>query len=571
MTSAPPRSDAETAVDRRQVLLILGAHWRVLFSQTGWRLAVGIVVNVMFAAFVAGVSAAAFLAGVWLRRSATHGDLAAPLVHAASHFVFLSLVASPVLGLRGNEFLDVTKLFTLPVNHRTVFAASILGLLASHTVAVVALPYVAFVAGVSGGAAAAMAAAAAAACVVVAGVAAGQALYFLFLGVFSSRKWRDLSRVLAALSVAGFYIAMQSLRADAVTRGFAPAVRSFDGWKDMLVPLPSWWGAHAIAAEGALRWLPALLLPALVVWLVRISARLQERAFFSEIEERRPARPDAPAAARRGIAAGLASRLRGVLGGLVEKDVRLLLREPSVRIQVLQQFAFSVVPMALALLQSRGGRSPAALFAWVAYVPVLASFGLSMNLIGTEGPGIQHVLLTPAPRRSIVLAKLLSLWGVVGSSLAAFAALAVTAIAIAAAGEAAGPAALRGLLAGLEAFAAFGVFAAIGAVTGTLFPLPVTVRDRRALRQATTGRTGCLRTLLYFASLGGGAAACGPVFLAFHHPMFTKGESSPLLAVTIPLALGYAALLAWLGTRAGGAILADREEQVMAVLAKPQE
>ncbi|MCE9638429.1 MAG: hypothetical protein K8T90_22230, partial [Planctomycetes bacterium] len=301
-----------------------------------------------------------------------------------------------------------------------------------------------------------------------------------------------------------------------------------------------------------------------------------------EIEER----SDVSSGPSRGVAAWLGRRIRGPLGGLAEKDARLLLRDPAVRIMLIQQMGYAVVPLARALLNAGGRRGAGELsaaaasggFEWmlagVVFLPVVVSTSLAFNPLGTEGPGLQHVLLGPVPRRTIVLSKVITLVVLVGGVLAALCGVGTFVVAMFAGHLPVGAALGRAGLAAIEAPCAYAVFAAAGAVFGSYFPLRVGSRDRRALTQASGAGGGCLRSMAGFATILVAGALCVPVALCFHHPALARladRDSIPWLALTVPLGAAYAACAVWAGAAIGGTALAAREESALEVLTKSYE
>lgn len=570
-------------VDWEQVRLILGARWRVVLrgaASSWWRMLLTAFGWLMFAVVVVGVSVAAGFFAWWIRTNGEFGNAGAAVMHAAFLLCFVSLAVTPALGLRGNEFLDVTKLFTLPVGHRTVFVASLGGMMLSPGVLFLVAPAAGMVVGWGGGPVAVLGGLVALAGVALSGIALGQIGLLLFLDVFRSRKWRDASRIVMVLFSAGIYSGMRFVTGDIAASGLRTGLRALDAWKDWLMPLPSWWAAHAVTGTSALRWVPALALPLLVVWLVSMAARLQERAYFGEIEER----SEVSAGPSRGVAVWLGRRFRGALGGLVEKDARLLLREPAVRIMLIQQFAYSVLPFAAAVWRpgarhaASEGAPPGAAelsFAGIVFLPVLlAAAGLAMNPLGTEGPGLQHVLLSPVPRRTVLLSKVIALTAVVGGALALLCAGGTLAVAMLAWHLPLPEALGRAGLALVEAPAAYLVSTGVGAVFGAYFPVRIGSRDRRALRQATGASGGCLRALAGLVAVLASVVLCAPVAAGFHHPAIGRwlhAETGAWLAITVPAALAYAACVAWGGAVFGGAVLADREEAALEVLTKSYE
>ena len=567
----------EDRIDWRQVRLVVGAHWRIVVraaSASVGKLLLTALGLAILAGLVVGATVATYLGIAYLRSDPQTSHVAGAAVHGIFLFSLVTLTVSPALGLRGNEFLDVTKLFSYPVNHRTVFAASLAGLLTSGSVLLFTVPLFGAVLGYGGSPAEILGGLAAALMVAFTGIALGQTALLLFLDVFRSRKWRDLSRLVVALFGAGLYAGMRLTSGSAMEQGLHAGLATLDRWKDWLLPVPSWWGAHAVTGTGFVRWLPALALPVLVVWLVRVAGRLQERAYFGEIEERTEA---VSGAGGGGIAGWFGRRVPGAFGAALEKDLRLLFRDPTVRLQLIQRFAFLVVPLAAAFVQGgrRGAPPPDVLLAAIVYLPALGSLRFALNPLGTEGPGIQQSVITPASRRTILGAKVAALCVALGGGISVLVALATFVAAMVVGRMDVGTSLGRAGLAILEHGAVLGVFAGIGAVVGPFFPQRAVTRERRALKQASTDQGGCVSSLVYLAAFLGGLVVCAPIAFAFHHPAILAAaagtDSSAFLALSVPLALAYGVGLAIVGVRIGGAVLVRREETVVAELTKSME
>jgi ABC-2 type transport system permease protein len=565
-------ADRERAVDWAQVRTVLWAQWRLgtrVATRSRWMLVLTTLGWVLYVGVVAALSAGAFFATFAARQHAGLAATMPALVHVAFLFVLVALSVSPALGLRGNEFLDVTKLFVYPVNHRTVFASSLLGLVVSKSVLFFALPLLAAVAGWSASPGALVGGLLATLLLVLVAVALGQTILLVFLDLFRSRRWRDVSRIAGALIGAGIYGGMRFLSGEAIRTQGRNALEQIEAWRNWAAPLPSWWAAHAVTGAGWTRWLPALALPVLLFWLVLVAARFQERAYFGEIEERR----ERVTGSGGGLAGWFGRRVRDPAGAEIEKDLRLLLRDPTVRIQLIQQFAFVVIPF-VAIFLRRDGPPPEGLIAGFAYLPVLTSMALTMNPLGTEGGGMQHALLTPVRRATIVLGKVLALTIVVGGMFAALVGAGAFLLSFLGLGAGVAGSLGRAALACVEALCVYAAFAGVGSVVGAYLPWKMVTRSQRALRQTSGGRQGCARALLSFASLGVGGVLCVPISLAFHHPLLAelaKVDSRPFLALTVPAAAAYAAFLLWAGTRVAGGVLERREEAVLDVMNKPSE
>lgn len=571
--------DAERAIDWTQVRHVLWARWRLALrsaSTAWWKLALTVLVWTGFSAAAFGSAVGCFFVVATLRANPDFAHVVRPAIHVAFLFVLVSLSVSPALGLRGNEFLDVTKLFVYPVNHRTVFAASLAGLLTSPSVLFFTFPLLGAVAGYGGSVPEVALGLVVVLLLVLVAVAVGQTGLLLFLDLFRSRRWQDVSRIVVALVGAGAYGVFRVASGSAFRTGGGAALDAVDQWRNWSVPLPSWWAAHAITGTGAVRWLPALALPLLLFWLIVAAARLQERAYFGEIEERR----DVSASSGRGVAAWFGRRFRGAFGAVLEKDLRVLLRDPTIRILVIQQTAFALVPLAATFFGRGAGDATRSavraefFYAGIVALPVFASLGFTMNPYGTEGPGLQHALLTAVPRRTLALGKMVSLALTMGLGLSLLTAAGAGVLAWFVQREGALGTAGRVACAGLESMFAFFVFAAVGAVIGAYAPSRIVSRDRRALRQTSGGREGCMRGLLGLAAFMIGSAACVPIAFAFHHPAIFEAlgrDSRPFLAPSIALAAAYVAGAVVLGSRMGGAALERREEEVLAVLARSDQ
>lgn len=565
----------EEDVDWSQVRAVLSLRWTLLVrSHRGrvWRFVLTGFTWAMLLLGVAALTAFAWFAGTKLRADPEGALRARWVVHAAFHFAFVMLAAVPAIGLRTSDFLDVTKLFVFPVNHRTVFCASVLGAATAPGVFLTGLPLAALAISQADGPAERVGCALAAMATVAAGIVTGQMLLLLFLDLFRSRRWRDVSRIVVAVLSAGIYLSFRALGAGVAGR-FAEIAESTAVWIDRLVLLPSWWGAHAASGSGWLRWIPALALVPYVVIVARVAAHVQRRVFFGEIEA---ARSDG-GVVRRGWAGVVARAFRGPFADLVEKDVKVLLREPGLQIQILQQTMFLVVPLAMSLWRARsgGGRDEAGTiwFAGIAGISSLVVSALAMNPLGTEGAGIQHAMLLPIPRARILRAKSAAFLSVVGLAAAVLAGVAACLVSHVRLGETPGVVAVRGVCTGAETFAALCVVAGVGCVVGSWRPHRLVVRERRALRQTAGTRGGCIGWLIGLLALLAAAVLLVPIGLAMHLPVVAGrvGDPSPALVggVLFSLAWGVAALAA--GAWLGGRVLERSTETALEVLIAPDE
>jgi hypothetical protein len=572
----------ESAIDWRQVRLLLATNWRTKFnraSRSPVRSAFGVLLLSGFA-FAAVILSIAL--GIWVdSKKTSRPELAGAAVHQVFLTVFFIIVATPVLGFRGNEFLDVTKLFVYPVGHRTVFAATLAGLMASGAVLFLSLPVAATVIGYGGPPGTIAAGLVAGLVLVLVAVALGQLVLLAFLNTLKGRKWRDLTMVLVPLFFGGFWVTYQILlrRGSQGRSSLDGAVEWFAKWKDWTLPLPSWWAAHAVTGSGWTRFVPLVAALALVVWLVRASAVLQERAYFGEVA----AEVAAEGVVRRGLLARIASRLRDPLGALVEKDLSILGREPAVKSILIGQSIYPVFGCGFGIYQlwtstaHEGLGRYAPLAGLVSYPLLLMELGLVINLLGLEGGGAVHAMLLPVRRRLLLLGKDVAFLLVFGTLNAAVAIVAtIVAFVVTRAGSVAA-CAQWSLLGALEGYCVLAVGLGIGNIVSVISPIRVAVRDRRAIRQQAGGREGCARSLVSLVAVFGSMALSLPIAALFHLPyglgLIPQVGSAPgwAILVTVPVAVLLAAAVLLGGAVAGGRLLELREEDVVGRLTRSDE
>jgi hypothetical protein len=385
--------------------------------------------------------------------------------------------------------------------------------------------------------------------------------------------------VLVPVVVGSLYVGFQVMsRGTGEKQAMTEIVAWFDRVKDWTLVLPSWWAAHAATGASWSRLVLAAPLAGLVVWLVRSSATLQERAFHGEVEEG----PVGDRVGARGLVGRMVARMRGPVGAVAEKELAILRREPAVRSILVGQAIYPVLWGAYGVYSLVASRDPSQLARYaplaglVAYPMLLMELGLTLNLLGLEGGGAVHSLLLPVPRHVLLLGKALAHLLVFGSINAGLAVLAtVAAYVFTGAG---GPAecAAWAFVNAVEGYCAAGVGLAIGFVVSVMWPVRIAVRDRRAIRQQALGREGCLRSVLGLGSVFGAMVLSIPFAALFHLPYalslaFGAPMSPWTLVATVPVAAALAGLLVRLGAGLGGRLLAAREEDVAARLGRADE
>ncbi|MHC4473386.1 MAG: hypothetical protein ACYS99_20765 [Planctomycetota bacterium] len=481
-------------------------------------------------------------------------------VHLSLLFVYMTLVVMPVIGFAGSEFYDVTKLFHLPVPHRTVFVAQTLGHVLGSTVLFFLPALLGVVLALPGGIATMALRLVLLVLFLFHAVALGQLLQLVLLNFLRARRFRDLAIVLGAVLSGGFYVTFRLLAEAGDHRG-----RVLDalgrGISDYLIPVPSYWASSAIAPGAGVAQILVFvlgLLP-LTALFVLLSASLQERAFHGEVRlvpEKAPAQRDRPLRP----APFPLSRIPAAARAMALQELRLLRREPAVKAALIHQFVFFGIPLLLAMWRGKSGilESPELILLWGVGAFLFAESFLSLNMLGLTGPAIAHLLATPVPRRRILGGKALAyllLWWAANVGF-----VALLTIILAAIGS---RFSARGILVVLvAALASVPVLLGVGSVFSVLTPTRIGARGRGALSHGQSQGGGCASAGLRMLALMIVFVLLIPVGVLC---LASRGALVPLLS------LPYALFLLWAGLRWGGRLLARREEGLVLELARSQD
>lgn len=527
---------------RTQLGLLLRLHFTLLRRRAtatpGRRVVTALLVGLgTVASLLLGLTA---FASLWVARWKSNYPPVAmdEAVHLCFAVVYGILVLSPALGFRGNEFLDVTRLFHLPVSHRTVFTASTIGTCLSGGVLFWLAPLVGVVAG-------SLAPKTFRGSPEFPGmdwgtfglrmllvlvflfhaVAVGQVLMLLVVNSLKSRKFEDLGMVLAPVLGGAIYLGTWFL----LFRGRSQVLRGGQAWTRTFLQtrpsesfpwLPSRWVTEAMetAGSGGMgAWLPFLLglLPLTIVAML-VAARLQERAFHGLVP---PPEVERGGSGRRIPGGALLRRLfPDPVLAVASKELRLLRREPIVKTVLIGQAFFLALPVLAVALRPGEADSlgTAARISWaLPFLLVFVENTLTMNLLGLEGAGITHLRTTPASWRRILAGKDLCYLLAFGTLNALFSTAVLLLLAAFRPEKVPDPWTSVGL-AVVGGTAALAVVLAVGNVLSVAMPTPLTARGRMALRQQASFSEGCYEKIVRTAVFGATVLLIAPIPLALH-------------------------------------------------------
>jgi ABC-2 type transport system permease protein len=556
--------------------LLLGLRFRLLLRQMFSRRA-RVISTIVLLVVITPLSIGLGWGAAWATRILLD-TVSASEAHEWIHLIFLAvfvfLAISPVLGFRGSEFYDITKLFVFPVRQRTVFVAVGLGLMSSGTVLfllpILVLPLLAL----PGGPELVLLRLAAVVVFLFLSVSIGQLLVYLLLGFLRSRRFHDLAAIIGSLIVAAVYLASR-----AVTFQGSDWLYDIVNMRPSryLQAVPSYWvslGAGAPSGPTLLQFLPLLLgaLP-LTVLVVALASTLQERAFFGQVHI---ATSRGKVRTRRSTALGrlLARILPGDVRAIMGKELRSLRREPMVKTLLIQQSAFCVIPLVVAMTGSFSNDGGDDVLRYLLLFPVVLLFvemTLITNNLGLEGAGLVHLLITPVGRGRILLGKNLchlAFFGVINTTLILAVALGAAAVVEGVTWSGALGAVVRAGFGGLLGLVAI---IALGNLVSLYAPSRMTVKGRQALKHQPAGREGCVTAIIRIFAMFLAAVSLAPIAALLFLPDLIFGMGPWVHAISIPLAMLYVAGLLRASLRIGERIFSRRESRLLAFFAQSED
>lgn len=463
-----------------------------------------------------------------------HPDALLPLVSLAATAIGVFWALSPVLsGVAFTETHDLSRLVHFPVRPRLLVLASYTANL-TRPMVLGELPMAAAVAAAVSGAGFALPASFAGVLLSLAFIVAFAQLTGLALhGLSRQRRWHDLALFLGLgltflVSIGPFLLLSGAGRSlggalRLVLASALPALSPF-GWGVRA-------GVHAGRGEpGGFAFFAAASVAATLA-VLGISGWLAGRIYHGHADAGR-------AAAGRGRASRVA--LPGLIGALVEKDLRVMWREPAIKAMLV--FGLAGPLLFLFFLTRLPGRQPPA-----ASLLLLASFvglgGLGSNAFGLERRAIALLFSFPVARWRILVAKNLaaSAFRLPGLVTVGLAGLFLAPVAMLPAG-------------GVVVVATLLIATGVDNFLSILFPVVLPAPGRNPYGSAGSGGRGLSGVMLNLAALVAAVALSTPfVFLAWL-PLLL--ELPALWLVSLPLGLA--------GTVAAYAMLVDVASRLLA-------
>lgn len=499
---------------RLDLRALLGARERLL----------GLALFVPMLAF--GSAAASFFvfAGV-SAVSHAHPEWLLPVVSAAATVVGLFWAFSPLLaGVSFSDTHDMSRLLHFPVPLPVLVVSSILANLLEPLVLAKLPPLVALAVALGGLSPRLPLALVGVLLSFVFTLVATQVTGLLLLGISRNRRWQDRALFLG-LGV-GFALSLLPLVLTSMGGRFLRLFLAYVLERDLFLLSPFGWGLRAATHAGRGEIAPFVLFASAsvtaILALVGVAAALTRRIYRGEL--------DLGPASVAGRVGGARMDFSSPLGTLLEKDLRVMWRDPRLKAML---FTGLVGPVLLFLFVSQGGRrvTPTALFMLATFLG-LGTFGV--NAMALERRGLLLLVGFPFPRWQMFVAKnlgamLLRLPGI----------LLLALVSLFLAPPVLVPAVVTAALVTLLLCSAADNFVSV------LFPVPVAAAGRSPY---SGGGRGLGAAVLASLLLAGALALAAPfVFLAALPSLLGQ----PLLAfVALPLSLAgaaslYAMLVAW--------------------------
>jgi len=484
------------------------------------------------------------------------------VVHYLFLVIYVYVLVTNLFGIFGNEFMDTSKLFPYPVSPTVVFLVSVAGNLFAPVFLFFMPSLVGLLIGLWSGAGQALFRILFLILFWLLTVASSQVVALISMNTLKTRRCQDLVRVIAPLTGLALYLGIQVMlhgggHADAVAPWMAQFPRP-------LKLLPSYWISTLFLDFGGGRF--PVILAALAgsvfgtALLFLVGGWLQNRAFYGEIAAAAPRL--APAAGDDGLgrlrASPLALLVPDPVRAVAWKEYLIYRREPGFKTIFVQQGVIVLLFLAMMWLYPRPEQETAGLFFVVGFLLYVES-ALLLNQFGPEGRGLEHLLLRPTGRDSILVGKNLAaviLFGALNTAL-----IFLLGFLLRQGDEI--------LFVWVFQLAALVVMAGFGNWTSVVLAWPMFVRGRSVLSQGRTRELGCVRPLLALGCMGALVLIMAPLFLL---AFWGRGAMGTFFLFPFTgISFAYALILYTLFLRVGTSLLCSREENLISLFTQSPE
>ncbi len=557
---------AQINLNRRQIGALLRLRgkltWRQFTRERG-RILMAVIALLIFGPMVAGATIGTAVGYRQLTNQWPTALLGGVLVALWGIWLLFPILFSSL-----NEGLDITRLLIYPMSSRDLIAGTLLGTLFDYPTYLMLPLFGAAIVGFGITPALPILLIGLLLCYAHM-VLIGQLVITTIGGILQSRRFRDLSIIIASLFGFSCYFINQGVGyfAENMSQNFSEEQLLALQPLNWLQWLPT--GAVARAFEQALRgrWETAVfwllyssfwLFLIGWVWLRQMTRLATGQGFL--INARPKAEQEKPEVQKESqVRNRLLTSLPVDLSELIQKELKSVWRFPQRRVGLIQGVVFPffmVVPFLL------NNNRPFTIPSWIGLIllpnALFIFWSITQNMLAWEADGLATLLLSPIPRERIFLGKGVALMLVAGAPFTVIGLVLV----IVSWGWLSVGAVLTGLSLGLAVLA-------VTAVSSVLFPMRINLAAK-STRSSFQSGGGCLSSLgsvtltpIIIGTVSIPAAA--PLLLGFWL------EQAWIGIVGIPISFTYSTLLFKYGTKLAGNLLLEREPELLAQLQQPDE
>lgn len=561
--------------------ILFWLKWKLLWR--GYRKSMSALLGVILALviFMPLAVGAAFAIGVGFFNLSTEWQ--PHLLRGVLLAIYLWWLVVPLLGYALNESYDITKLFVYPLSVRQIFTGAILGSFLDFPLLFVIPTLIAIVIGFTHGVIGLLAVVIPLLLFMFHTLSLSQGLILASAGILRSRRFRDIAMLVIPLFWIAYYIFSQSLSRQAMKVDWRAFVNS-PTW-EILNYLPPGLAARGIYAAGQGRYLDALayLLALGVISAATVYAAgwVIQKVFEGETvgfgAKKKPVpatalsavQGSAPAASMPSAVGAkpssavnaprrpsLLDRLPAAVQAVADKEFKYFFRDPYFRITMMN-LGYMLVVAVFVFIRPQGRQAfenfgPG--MAWGASgMVMLSEMQMVCNIFGTEGGAALILFQFPARRRYMLMGKNLAFF--TGLSI-------VNVVFMLILSSLAGALTMFGPLVCWMTLALV-IFISMGNIVSVQFPFRIVMKGWR-VRQQAAGKS-CSFGFLYLAFFFAASALLIPILAALLLPSFFV--SGIWFILTVPLAIGYAALMYYLSLRICEPLIMKREIEMMQKLA----